>query len=76
MAEYNWQQVAGYALVVAVAAGSYSVAQIAIDSRRATLPAIEYFECLNKFQNYDWSKFSGETPPAGPTCKTLTGYRP
>ena len=76
MSENPWHRAASYSMAVAVAAVSYFFAQTAIDSRRATLPLIEYINCLDKLQNYDWSRFQGEEPPVSDTCKTLASREP
>ncbi len=72
MSDSYWKRASAYAAVVAVAAVGYTLAQITINSRTAKLPIIVYFECLERFNTYDWSKFPGEPPPASDTCEALS----
>lgn len=67
-----WQRVIGYAAIVVVAAASYYVAQTSINAHKASLPVLEYLDCLNKVGSYDWSKFPGEKPSTSEVCKDLT----
>ena len=72
MSNSYWKRASAYAAVVAVAAVGYAFAQNTINSRTARLAITVYFECLERFNAYDWSKFPGEPPPASETCTALS----
>jgi len=71
MSESIWGRAIAYVAVIAVAGGTYYVAQTGIDSHRATLPIKEYLDCVQKLSSYHWPSDSGSKPSSSEVCKDL-----
>ncbi len=78
MSDSHWMQAAVYAVVVAVSAVGYMLAQTAIDASRAKLPIMAYIDCLHKFETIVWPASAGEDlgltvrPSGSEVCKDLS----
>ncbi len=66
-----WMRSAVQAVLIAVAAVSYYLAQTAINKRATELPVLTYLNCLNKAGTINWDKYGN--PATHPSASEICG---